>query len=71
MVLWTVAVTFDKIYTASWSLIPGIEVQLLTKVGRLAIKMSRVFCCLIGKVTICERPSSKRISNNFIQRVDG
>ena len=61
MDLWTLAMIFDKIYTASWSLIPGIEVQLLTKVEQLVMKISRVFCCLVGKVTICERPSSKSI----------
>ena len=52
---------FDKIYTVSWSLIPGIEVQLLAKVGQLVMKISRVFCCLVRKVTVCERPSSKSI----------
>ena len=40
------------------------------EVGQLVIKISRVFCCLVGKVTICERPWSRRVSRNFIKTHD-
>ena len=39
----------------SWSLIPGMAVTLSTRVGLVVKKRSKVFCCLVGKLTNCSR----------------
>jgi len=43
---------------AWWSLIPGVAVQRLTSCGRLVRKRSSILSPLVGKSTICVRPSS-------------
>ena len=49
---------FTSARTMSWSLMPGMEVHLLTNDGLFVAKMSSVFSSLVGKVTSCSHPMS-------------
>ena len=44
--------------TTSWSLTAGRGLQVI-RVGRLVMKISNVFCPLVGKSTICSDPMSE------------
>ena len=46
----------------SWSLMPGMTVDLSTEVGLVVKNKSRVFLPLVGSVTICSSPKSLAIS---------
>ena len=56
----------DLTQTASWSLIPAIELQQWISDGLLVINMSKVLLALVGKFTTWVKPCSRKNSIIYI-----